>query len=580
MCYTCQYCGKEFTNSGGHKMHENSCMKNPNRIENLKKRKKYTAHIDSIDDITCQYCGRVFKNKNARNQHEKICVKNPNRIAKTLLQKYDMMSDDELLIEIKKYASRKETPYQLVQICKRRRIYSWTGQYTKEHSYSDEELIKELEKYTQKTQIPYGISVELKRRNISLPNRFNINPRRKYNIELQLLSTEDLINKLDNVRDIYDAHNKGLDNIISELKRRNQLPERFNGTRRYNYAHYLSNVEIISELNQYSSKQDLYKDNIGHILGEAKKRGLEIPEWAARTRYTKFHYMTNDELENILNPIKNRKELISKNLGPALSEAKTRKLNVDFSKFSKNYHPEYENMSNDEIIKIAKQEFNGHNIRSGLKVNRPLINQLRKRNIIYIVFPDSDRVAIKQNKLNLLTQYDVENLTTEELLLYILSEELPEDFMRFEYSLPGSLSRKAAIEGYKEKLGIEDIEEENDIELNKVSHIDEIKQLQYDEDDIEISILKNHLKSSYEVIQKMFDSNQIYQSIIISYINRLFFKICRLEESNDQSKFDKTIKEYETHLVNPHTDFERFIYTYFFNEYNALIELKNNIIKF
>lgn len=39
MKYICQYCGKEFTNPGGWKMHENNCKLNPNREQNLKKRK-------------------------------------------------------------------------------------------------------------------------------------------------------------------------------------------------------------------------------------------------------------------------------------------------------------------------------------------------------------------------------------------------------------------------------------------------------------------------------------------------------------------------------------------------------------
>lgn len=39
MKYICQYCGREFTNNGAMKMHENTCKLNPDREQNLKKRK-------------------------------------------------------------------------------------------------------------------------------------------------------------------------------------------------------------------------------------------------------------------------------------------------------------------------------------------------------------------------------------------------------------------------------------------------------------------------------------------------------------------------------------------------------------
>lgn len=192
---------------------------------------------------------------------------------------------------------------------------------------------------------------------------------------------------------------------------------------------------------------------------------------------------------------------------------------------------------------------------------------------------------LKKQKIELIKEYDVLNLTSEELMFYILNGELPEDFMIFTYSLPNSLTRKESINGYEEKMNIEHKDDEDindeDINIEKPKHIDNILPTENNtNNEVESEIEHNKSKKSFEDILTLFNENQIYQSIIISYINRLFIKICRLEESKELNELNKTLKEYKEHLNNPHTDFEKFIYTYFFNEYNAIIDIRKEIENF
>lgn len=390
MKYICQYCGREFTNNGAMKMHENTCKLNPDREKNLKKRKQYTRHVINDEDITCKYCGKKFKSKSNKTQHEVICKLNPNRIARTIRQKYDMMSNEELLNEVKKYSSRKDTPPQLVSVCKERKIYSWTGQFVKEHSLTDEELINELNKYESKKDIPYGIKSELKRRNIKLPKRFNLNPRRIHNKDLQLKSDDELLNIVKDIKDKYEASEKKLLHIIEELTKRNILPERFNQNIIYSKFHYYTTEDLLKIVNKYDSKNKLYKDGFGKCLDELIKRNItNLPEYCLRGRFTEWHYKTDNELIEIIKPIKNKKELLDKGIINILSELKRR--NIDTSKFSKNYHPEYFDMSDDELIDYGKKIYGSLNVSQTLLKDRAFINQLRRRNILYKVFPNSDK---------------------------------------------------------------------------------------------------------------------------------------------------------------------------------------------
>lgn len=67
MKYICQYCEKEFNSKLGKTVHENSCKKNPNRIQKIYPTKK------------CQYCGKEFTVLVIKH-HEETCECNPNKI--------------------------------------------------------------------------------------------------------------------------------------------------------------------------------------------------------------------------------------------------------------------------------------------------------------------------------------------------------------------------------------------------------------------------------------------------------------------------------------------------------------------
>lgn len=383
--YICPYCNREFTNGGAYKKHILTCNLNPN-----KKKYKYDKHINNEEEITCQYCGQIFKSKSNKTQHEAICKLNPNRIARTIRQKYDMMTNEELLKEVKKYNSRKETPNQLISICKERNIYSWYELYVKEHKLTNDELINELNKYTKLSEIPRGIKVECKRRNISLQERFN-----KLSLikQLRLLSDEELINilnKFSNKKECL-SNKEGSKAFYILKKERNNTNHIFFRQENFGKYHYYTNEEIINIINKYSSKKELYKNGYIGLINEINKRNIfdKLPNWF---NYKPINYKekTDDELIELVKNIKNRKELNKIGLEKVFIELKRRNLEI-YKKFTKNYHPEYKNMTDDELINIINTEYKDKNIRYLGKHNRPLINELRKRNIQYIAFPDSDK---------------------------------------------------------------------------------------------------------------------------------------------------------------------------------------------
>ena len=395
--YICQYCQKEFKNSGALKMHETTCIANPNRDNALNLRKKREDKIYSEDELTCKYCGRVFKRMGDKKQHETQCKLNPNKKVKhTLKSIYESMSDEELLIEVKKYTTRKETPNQLIRECRTRNIYSWRiGKY---EDLTDDVLLNKLEEYNRKTDIPYAIKKELNRRNIHLPKRFSVNPRKKVTA-ISDLSSEELYDQIKDCIDSYDINEKGLYHILLELKKRKyKLPKKFKQNITYTKYHYWSDEQIINLLSQYSSKTNLEKAGYSAVLKEAFKRKLtNLPEYCYKTNYTKYHYMTNDELISIIKNYKTHKELANSEDKAIIVECKKRNIDLSIYIKQKAYHPEYLTMTDDELIDLAKKEFNDLNIKNAGKLNRSLLNNIRKRNILYSVFDPNTVHHYKEN---------------------------------------------------------------------------------------------------------------------------------------------------------------------------------------
>lgn len=595
MKYICQYCGKEFTNNGAMKMHENTCKLNPDREKNLKKRKQYTHHVINDEDITCKYCGKKFKSKSNKTQHEVICKLNPNRIARTIRQKYDMMSNEELLNEVKKYSSRKDTPPQLVSVCKERKIYSWTGQFVKEHSLTDEELINELNKYESKKDIPYGVKSELKKRNIKLPIRFNLNPRRIHNKDLQLKSDDELLNIVKDIKDKYEASEKKLLHVIEELTKRNILPERFNQNIIYSKFHYYTTEDLLKIVNKYDSKNKLYKDGFGKCLNELIKRNItNLPEYCLRGRFTEWHYKTDNELIEIIKPIKNRKELLDKGIINILSELKRR--NIDTSKFSKNYHPEYIDMKDDELIELGKKTFGELNIRQAIlsKKDRPLINQLRDRNIIYEVFHNSKPIIFKNRykieKLNILTKYDLLSMSWSVILDLIGEDKLPKEFSqlcKFGENTPERKKMiKDLIDTYNIEVDNEDDENNNDniidndangINTDIETKVNDIDDEIYDDIDNEDELKPyKEIKDLGELLDKDFDETLFstgdkWNHIMSKEISRLWNNVLRDNENHNEN----TINEIHQKLINNSlTKFEKYVYEEFLKEYEEVINLE------
>ena len=577
MKYICQYCNKEFTNGGVYKKHILTCDLNPN-----KQKYKYDKHINNEEEITCQYCGQKFKSKSNKTQHEAICKLNPNRIARTIRQKYDMMSNEELLEEVKKYNSRKETPYQLISVCKERKIYSWEGQYVKEHFLSDEEIINELNKYNKLSEIPYGIKTECKRRNIQIPENFYIKERKNIN-EYTYKSDEELISIIINYKDIYEIKDAGYIEVLNELKFRKNIPEKFKGQKlNFNKYHYYTNDELLNLILPFNSISEINQNKLGAIIFELNKRKIQLPQKFIKNKVD-YTIKTNEELLKIVKPYHNNKELL--NAGYEKIRIELNKRGILPKRFTKNYHPEYENMTDDELIKLGKRIFNGKNIIKSIKIDRPLINHLRNRNIIYEVFPNSKPSIFKNryklNKIDLLTNYDLQSMDWVVILDLIGEEKLPNEFRQLCKFGANTPERKKMIEDLINTYNIDLPEDENNNEEDDdiiETEVDNIKNENdiYNEDinDEELNPMKE-IQQISELLknddEKIFTTGDKWLHIIRKQMNKLWNLILRDNENHST----KNIEIIKSKLNDDNiTKFEKYVYEEFMKEYNEVINLE------
>ena len=349
-----------------------------------------------------------------------------------------------------------------------------------------------------------------------------------------------------------------------------------------------SNDELLEILSKYSSRNQLYEAGYKWCLIELKKRGVtSLPEYCSlNSKFTKWHYKTDEELKNIIEPIKNRKELLEKGLGNIINELKKR--NIDTSKFSKNYHPEYVSMSNDELVNLGKKLFVGKNIRSSLKIDRPLINQLRQRDIIYLVFPSSEPTLFKNRykieKLNLLTQYDLLSMSWSVILDLIGEDKLPNEFKclcKFGENTP---ERKKMIEDLIDTYSIvvdDKEEDEKDIKDDTVTDTNlevEVDNITNDEfsNNIEDSKPYEEIKNIGEILNKdldetVFSTGDKWVHIISKEIGGLWNCVLR----DTENSVNTTINEINQKLMNNSlTKFEKYVYEEFIKEYNEVINLE------
>ena len=604
--YKCPYCGKsDFHNNGGFSSHVKTCSKNPDREKNLKNKKKREEPEHSIEELTCQYCGRIFKRIGDRKQHEDVCPKNPNKICRTKHQKeyekYNSLSDEELLNEINKYNFRKETPHILVRVCKDRKVYDFKNNiYGKEHIYTDDELIKELDKYTCKKEIPGTLRRELKRRKIELPKRFSINPRAKYNIDIKLLSTDDLLNKLKNINDSFEAHEHGLDNIINELKHRGELPEKFKISRVRRKEHYMSDEELIHQIESYNTLSECNNAGYGPAVTELRNRN-KLPERFHTGKYRKEHYMSDEELIEQIKQYRSKQEASNNGKGKILLELKKRNIEYNFINGRK-YHPEYQEMTNEELINIGKIEFkNCINIKKGNKKNRSLINILREKNLLHIIFPNSyvldnngnkicaynsKDFSIYQNKqkLSLLTKYDLEGMDWSVIIDLIGEDKLPKDFYCLCKFGPNTEGRKEQIKKLKEIYNIE-TEEEEEVENNTdeviENEVSDIDNYIYNENEDEI--FEDELKPYKDIEdigslinltdEEIYSTGDKYQHIFSKEMSKLWGLILRDDENHSTKNIDIIKVKVNDNSI---TSFSKHIYEEFLKEYEEVINIQIN----
>ena len=465
------------------------------------------------DKYICQYCHREFKNKNSLVQHEKTCKSNPNRIARTIRQKYDMMANEELLTEVKKYPTRKEAPSQLVSVVRERNIYTWGRHYGKFHIFSDSELLEIIQKYKNKKEIinngDANILVEFKRRNLRLPDHLFYNKMHRYE---DTLSDEELLKLVEDIpnRDKAKANTKLY--ILKLLKERNILPERFLKHAGRSKAFYMSDTELINSVSKFSSKNEAIKNGMKSYINQIEKRKIICPNFQ-KTRYRSCHTWTDDEIIKKLTPYKTFKNAIENGCQTYISEAQKRGLDIPCR--TRYYHPEYSNMSNDELIDEAKNVFKDANIRRGNKINRSLINNLRKRKLLYEVFPDTkNKEKVIKNKLSLLNSSDLEYMSDHQLIELIGQDVLPKEFKILINSKGGSKKRKDDIKKLRDKI----LSNNNIVEENIENNIKQIEQEERTTSVIEEDNINNYSVLSNDSLPVLTTQElQIYDKYFVSH---------------------------------------------------------------
>lgn len=523
----------------------------------------------------CKYCGRTFKNKSALTQHEQTCKSNPNRIARTVRQKYDMMSDEELLTEVKKYSSRKDTPGQLISVCKERDIYSWTGQYSKYHKLSNDELIKELDKYKMKSQIPHGIKTELKIRNIKLPERFNINPQKHIN-KYTFISTDELITKISLYNDAYEVKENGLQDILNELKERNSLPKKYNQNLVYSKYHYWTTEALCKEIESYELLSECFKHNKGEIVNELRKRNA-LPKRFKTGRFRKEHFMSDEELLKITEPFSDKDDFKKnyKNADKILAELQKRKIMPN--KFLKRiFRPEYNDMSKNDIIKLAKNEFKGITISEASIKNRALLNRIRSygNEVFYRVFPNNNPRMFSEDKIKILACHNLEIYPSSIIAMLIEAKYFPCEFsklIKFGANTPG---RKQACKMLKDSWDIIEVEKIKNEKI-KVEH--DLFKIKSDEI-IETDVYEKEKEYQFNLIHdyaKLLNETNSHILYLLDKDKEFLVKTIiddLLALNHNNHKLYEEIRQKST--TDSLYEFEKYIYNEFLQKINTYISFK------
>ena len=451
------------------------CSKN-NRFHN----------INDISELTCQYCSRIFKSVGAKKSHESICKLNPNRIARTSYQKYDIMTNDELI---------------------------------------------------------NFINVEYKDKNISI--------------------------------DYISSNNSSL---LAQLRQRDLMDIVFPNRKKDRPYKHMTDDEIITEINKYNKKGDVPNS----LKTELIKRNIEWPDKFIFTTY-KYNKLTDDELINIINTLyKNKNEgYVAQYDTPLIKQlAKRNLLQIAFPNRRKiNGHSKYIKMTDDEIINIVKTKYKNKKLSWLCDIDKPLVNQIRKRQLLDIIFPDRMKFMSKQDKLDLLTKYDLQSMDWAVILDLIGEEKLPNEFRKLVKFGPNTPGRKQMIEDLKETYNIDLLEEENNNEEDDIieTAVDNIE----NEDNIYNEEINDELNPMKEIQQisellknddeKIFTTGDKWLHIIRKQMNKLWNLILR----DNENHLAKNIEIIKSKLNDSNiTKFEKYVYEEFMKEYNEVINLE------
>lgn len=486
----------------------------------------------------CQYCGLECHSQNQLKQHEIRCEKNPNHIVR---KKY-----------ICQYCGKEcngENSYKLhEQKCHFNPI---NNKYV---SKTTDELIEICLPYKSISQVKkagYSQIIEVLQFRNSMPEFLN-----SMNRPLKNKSTEELLDKIEKYNHKSEVIKAGLEKVINELDYRHELPKRF---------------KIHNQLSKYSSmKEDdvleiAKKKFIGKSIEEAKNIDEKLCNYILRRKHLCWKIFEKDtryipkNKKDVYNVILNNFPGII--LPKFDSEYKYFKSSVITCIYNgKTY------LKNCKALYTGYGGFNGNN--QGIRTKKLWNNE----------------------KLNILTQYDLLSMSWSVILDLIGEDKLPKEFSqlcKFGENTPERKKMiKDLIDTYNIEVDNEDVENNNDniidndandinIDIKtKVNNIDdEIYDDIYNEDELkpykEIKDIGELLDKDFDDI--LFSTGDKWVHIMSKEISRLWNNVLRDNENHNEN----TINEIHQKLMNNSlTKFEKHVYEEFLKEYEEVINLE------
>ena len=300
------------------------------------------------------------------------------------------------------------------------------------------------------------------------------------------------------------------------------------------YSNFTDEEIINLVKTKYKDKNynEIRKINRG-LIDNLYKRKLTHIAFPDRKKF-KYANLTDDELINIVKTEYKGMKIteIVKIDGCLINNLYKRKL-IDIA-FPDSKKIKYANLTDDELINIVKTEYKGKKITEIAKIDICLINNLYKRKLTNIAFPNKQKHFSKQQSINILEENDILDLEIPVILYLIGLNKLPRSFSKLCKFAQNTIGRKEMMEELRKSYNIQDDDEE---ENEEQEYNEELENDENEEIIKDTSFCKSDDYKTIRFIGKSIGNDETvfntdkFEYLLISSVNKLQCQIMNNENN-------------------------------------------------